>query len=83
MYINPKYRRGYGVPYFMFMENFFLHWFRNGEISKGVVKLCVFSFSDDGFDWQVKNSKEKKIVTDSCDKILEGANLKQIITLNA
>ena len=66
----------------MFMEKLFLHWFCNGEISRRIVELCVFSFSDNGFDWQVENFGENKIVTDYCDKILEGANLKQIIILN-
>ena len=66
----------------MFMEKRFLHWFCNGEISRRIVELCVFSFSDNGFDWQVENFGENKIVTDYCDKILEGANLKQIIILN-
>ena len=66
----------------MFLEKLFLHCFCNGEICRRVVELCVFSFSDDGFDWQVENFGKNKIVTDYCDKILEGANLKQIITLN-
>ena len=35
-----------------------------------------------GFDRQVENFGKNKIVTDYYDKILEGANLKQTITLN-
>ena len=80
-----QYRRGYGVPYFRSLEKYrklFLHWCGGGEISRGVVELCVFSFSCDGFDWQVENFGENKIVTDYCDKILGGANLKEIIILN-
>ena len=47
-----------------------------------VVELCVFSFSDGGFDRQVENFGKNKIVTDYYDRILEGGNLKQTITLN-
>lgn len=36
----------------------------------------------DGFDWQVESFGENKLVTDCCDKILGGANLKEIIILN-
>ena len=44
-----------------------MHYFCNGEISRRVVQLCVFSFRDNGFDWQVENFGENKIVTDYCD----------------
>ena len=77
--VYPKYRRRYGVPYFMFLEKKF---FCIGSAIVRVVELCVFSFSDGGFDRQVENFGKNKIVTDYYDKILEGANLKQTITLN-
>ena len=44
-----------------------MYYFCNGEISRRVVRLCVFSFRDNGFDWQVENFGENKIVTDYCD----------------
>ena len=65
MYI-PNTEEGMEFHILCSWKKLLLHCFCNGEICRRVVELCVFSFSDDGFNWQVENFGKNKM-TDYCD----------------